>query len=363
MLKKMNLEKRLGVLILAFLAVFPLFASGFRVELMGKFVVFIIFALALDLVWGYTGLLSLGHAVFFGLGGYMLALSYILQQGVPMFMTRFGINEIPMIMTPLLSTPVAFLLGLFLPSLLAAVIGYFIFKSKVSGVYFAIISLALAGLFQLLINDLQAYTGGFNGLNGLPRFPIFGKPLGITTYYYLLMVVALLTYLFARWLTRSHFGKVVKSIRENENRIRFFSYNPANYKIFIFTVSGFLSGLAGMLYVPINGSISPLDVGIGMSTLLVVWLAIGGRGSLMGAVVGVLIVNWLSNLISEWYPDIWQLFIGMIIVLIVLFLPNGIYGSLEAWLNQRTVLKRENSKLKINKDMPENEKVAGNVSR
>ena len=182
---------------------------------------------------------------------------------------------------------------------------------------------------------MQAYTGGFNGLMGLPRFPVFGEPLSLVTYYYLVLIVTVLVYLFAHWLTHSHFGKVVKSIRENENRVRFFSYNPANFKIFIFTVSGFLSGLAGMLYVPINGFISPQDVGIGMSTMLVVWLAIGGRGTLMGAVFGVMVINWLSNLLSEQYPILWQILIGFVIVLITLFLPNGIYGSVEKWLEAR----------------------------
>lgn len=339
--KRLGMEAGIGGLILLFLAVFPFIASDFRMEMMGKFIVFIIFALALDLVWGYTGLLSLGHAVFFGLGGYMLALSYVLQDGVPAFMTRFGINQIPWIMQPLVHTPVAFLLGLFLPALLAAVIGFFIFKSNVGGVYFSIITLALAQLFELLVIDLQAYTGGFNGLMGLPRFPIFGQPLELTTYYYLVFFTAAGVYVLTRWLTRSHFGKTLRAVRENENRIRFLSYNPANYKIFIFAISGFLSGLAGMLYVPVNGFISPQDIGIGMSTLLVVWLAIGGRGTLMGAVVGVLIINWMSDLLSEQYPEIWQLLIGSAIVLIVLFLPDGIYGSLHKWWNARAVGKSE----------------------
>jgi len=341
LLRKLGFNGTFGVIFLAILGLFPLFASEFRVELMGKFIVFILFAIALDLIWGYTGMLSLGHAVFFGLGGYMLALSYSLQDGVPSFMTRFNITEIPLLMQPLTSIPVAFVLGLLLPALLAGLIGFFIFKSRVSGVYFSIITLALAKLFEMLVTNLSAYTGGYNGLGGLPRFPIFGEPLGLNTYYYLVLAITVLAYFFTRWLTNSHLGKVLKSVRENESRIRFFSYNPSNYKIFIFTVSGFLSGLAGMLYVPINGFISPQDVGIGMSTLLVVWLAIGGRGTLMGAVFGVLIINWLSNILSEQYPSIWQLFIGIIIVVIVLFLPAGIYGSLENWWKNRTPGKTE----------------------
>lgn len=333
--KKIGMNKISGFIFLLFLISFPLFASKFHIGLMGKFIVFILFALALDLIWGYTGLLSLGHAVFFGLGGYLLALSYTIQDGVPTFMTSLNVTEIPAIMKPLESVPVAFILGLVLPALFAAFFGYFIFKSTVSGVYFSILTLALAKLFEMSIINMQAYTGGFNGLMGLTLFPIFGKPLQLTTYYYLVLTITLIVYCFCHWLAHSHFGKVLQSIRENESRTRFFSYNPVNYKIFVFTVSGFLSGLAGMLYVPMNGFISPRDVGIAMSTMVVIWLAIGGRGTLMGAVFGVLTVNWLSNILSELYPNLWQLFFGLFLVLIVLFLPDGVYGSLEKWWRNR----------------------------
>ncbi|GGF94230.1 urea ABC transporter permease subunit UrtC [Paenibacillus abyssi] len=328
-MRRVATNNAFGVLLVLFLALFPMFSSDFRLELMGKFIVFIIFAIAMDLVWGYAGLLSLGHAVFFGLGGYMLAISYSLQNGVPSFMTRFDITEIPTLMKPLQSIPAALLIGLILPSILAGIIGFFIFKSKVSGVYFSLITLALAKLFEMLVVNLQMYTGGFNGLMGLPRFPIFGEPMSLTAYYYMVLIITVLVYLFARWLTNSHFGKILKSIRENESRISFFSYNASNYKIFIFIISGFLSGLAGMLYVPINGFFSPLDVGLNMSTMVILWLAIGGRGTLMGAAVGTLIINWMSNLLSEQYPELWQLFIGVIIVMVVLFFPDGIYGTLK----------------------------------
>jgi urea transport system permease protein len=339
LIRRLGLNGITGSLVLVLLILFPLFASEFQIGLMGKFIVFILFALALDLIWGYTGMLSLGHAVFFGLGGYMLALSYTFQKGVPSFMTRFGFQDIPTFMKPLESIPVAFILGLLLPALLAGFIGYFIFKSNVSGAYFAIITLALAKLFEMLVINLQAYTGGFNGLMGLPRFPIFGEPLSLTAYYYLVLIVVVIIYGVAHWITNSHFGKVLQSIRENEHRIRFFSYNPVHFKVFIFTISGCLSGLAGMLYVPINGYISPQEIGIGLSTMVVVWLAIGGRGYLMGAVVGVLTVNWLSNYLSELYPTLWQLFFGGVLIVIVLFLPEGLVGSLFKWWENKAYVK------------------------
>lgn len=335
MLAKLRFNTVFGLATLIFITFFPLFASDFRVELMGKFLAFVLFAISLDLIWGYTGLLSLGHSVFFGLGGYILAISYSVQNGIPSYMSRFGIEQLPALLRPLESIPAAILLGLVVPAVLAGLIGYFIFKSRVSGVYFSIITLALAKLFEMLMINNQAYTGGFNGLMGLPRFPINGEPMSLLGYYYFMLIIVMLAYILTRWLTQSHFGKVMMSIRENESRTTFLSYNTSTYKIFIYVVSGLLAGLAGILYVPINGFISPQDAGNSISTMLVIWLALGGRGKLMGAVFGTLAVNWLSNLLSEQYPQLWQLILGVIMVLIVLYLPNGLYGTLEDWLASR----------------------------
>lgn len=340
----MNTERMIGYPLLLLLAVFPLFSSNFHIGLMGKFLVLVIFAISLDLIWGYAGLLSIGHAAFFGMGGYVLALSYTFQKGVPAFMQRFDINEIPFFMTPLLSVPVAVVLGLVIPFIISGIIGFFIFKSKVSGVYFSLITLVLASLFEMLIINLQAYTGGFNGLMGLPRFPIFGKPLSIVASYYIVLIIAIIIYFFTKWLTQSHFGKVVKAIRENEDRVSFLTYDPAYFKVFIYMISGLIAGLAGMLYVSMNGFIGPSDVGLGLSLMVILWVAIGGRGKLMGAVVGALLINWLSNSLSESYPEIWQLIVGIIMVLVVLFLPDGIYGTLDNKWKQRKLLKKENKK-------------------
>lgn len=334
MTRLLNAEKIIGLPLVLFLVIYPIFSNAFQVGIMGKFIVFVIFAIALDLVWGYTGLLSIGHAVFFGLGGYLLALSYTFQRGVPTFMTRFNMEEIPAFMTPLKSIPIAFLLGLIIPAVLAAVLGFFIFKSRVTGVYFSLITLVLATLFELLVNNLQAYTGGFNGLMGLPMFPIFGEPLSLSTFYYVILAIAITVYLFSKWITTSHLGKVVTAVRENEGRLRFLSYKPEYFKIFIYTISGFLSGLAGMLYVSINGYVGPSDVGVALSTSVILWIAIGGRGKLMGAVIGALGINFVSNTLSEQYPDIWQLIVGIVMVLVVLFLPDGVYGAFSKWVEK-----------------------------
>lgn len=334
-LNRIDTEKSVGVVLIAILVLFPLFSSAFQTELMGKFVILALLAVSLDLIWGYMGLLSLGHAVFFGVGGYILALSYSLQNGVPSFMSRFKITEVPLLMKPLTNIPLSFILGLIIPGILAAILGYFIFKGKVSGVFFAIITIASAMGFQLLMTTLQAYTGGSNGLMGLPRFPIFGEAFTLNQFYYIVVIILIIIYFFARWLTKSHFGKVAKAIEQNEKRVSYFGYNSDNYKIFIFTISAMIAGLAGMLYVSMNGFISPTDIGVSFSTMLVLWVAIGGRGTLMGAVIGALSINWISNSLSESYPDIWQLFLGVIMVIVVMFLPHGVYGTFINWQRRK----------------------------
>jgi urea transport system permease protein len=332
MMKQLWKHHTVSLVLLVYLALVPLFSSAFGVELIGKFVVLMIFAIAFDLVWGYAGLLSLGQAVFFGIGGYMLALSYSLQKGVPSFMSRFGIEEIPLFMKPLTSIPLALVLGVVIPSVVAFIVGWFIFKSKVSGVYFSLITLALAKLFEMIAINNQAYTGGFNGLMGLPRFPIGGEPMELNSYYYLVLVIGVLVYMFAHWLMRTHLGKIVTSIRENEPRIAFLGYNVSHYKIFIFVISGFISGLAGMLYVPMIGFFSPNEIGLTLSTMIVVYVAVGGRGTIIGPAIGAFLINLLQNELSEQYPEMWQLLLGFVIVLVVLFFPKGIYGTLqEQW--------------------------------
>lgn len=329
--KRLDTEKIVGIVLITLLIIYPSFSGAFGTQLMGKFIIFAILAISLDLIWGYTGLLSLGHAVFFGLGGYILALSYTFQSGVPSFMLRFDITEIPAFMQPLTNIHFALFLGIAIPGLLAFILGFFIFKGKVNGVYFAIITIALAMVFQLSITTLQPYTGGSNGLMGLPMFPIFGSAFSLNNFYYLCLFFLIATYILVRWLTRSHFGKVIKAVRENEKRVNYFGYNSDNYKIIVFSISAMLAGFAGMLFVSMNGFISPTDIGVTFSTMIVLWVAIGGRGTLMGAVIGAIGINWISNSLSEFYPDVWQLFLGLIMVVVVMYLPDGVFGTIKNW--------------------------------
>ncbi len=333
LLKNKGMERYVDLGVLLFLLLFPLIFSPFRTELMGKFIVFIIFALSLDLLWGYTGLMSMGHAVLFGLGGYTLAISYSMEKagGVPDFMARFGITEIPALFLPLTNTGTAFLLGLLLPGLLAGLIGYFIFSSKVSGVFFSLITLALAQIFEVFIANQQRYTNGFNGIGSLPRKILFDRTLSLNQVYYGVLIIAVLVYFLCLWLVSGRFGKVLQSIRENESRLKFLGYKPSSYKIAIYVISGMLAGLAGMLYLPMNAFISPGDTGLTFSTAVLVWVAVGGRGNLTGAIVGTLVINWLQVLLSEAISDYWLLVLGIIVLVIVYFVPPGIIGKLKEW--------------------------------
>lgn len=327
-LKSLPANRYIDIALFLFLGLFPLLFTPFRTELMGKTIVFILFALSLDLVWGYTGLMSFGHAVLFGLGGYILALSFTFSKGVPDFMQRFGITEIPVFFRPLLDSNVAFLLGLVIPGLFAAFLGYFIFSSKVSGIFFSLITLALSQICSTFLSNQQKYTNGSNGLGGLPRMLLFNVRLNLQQVYYIALAICIVVYLLCLFLGRSRFGKILQSIRENEPRLAFLGYKPARYKIAVYTISGMLAGLAGMLYIPMNSFISPNDVGIALSTSVLIWVAVGGRGNLTGAIAGTILVNWLQILLSEKFSDVWTLVLGILILLIVFVIPQGLVGKL-----------------------------------
>ncbi len=345
-LAKLPLNRYFDVIILIFLAIFPLMTEEFRVEMMGRYICYAIFALSLDLLWGYTGLLSLGHAVLFGMGGYLIGLSYQIQNGVvPAFMQREGITEIPWFYLPLQSPIVAAILGVIVPALFAALIGYFVFSSKIKGVFFTIITLALAQIFKDFIINVQKYTNGFNGLQSIKRFAINGSdPLSKTAYYYVILGIGVLVFLFCLWLTKSRVGKVCTSVRENEARLGFLGYNAGAFKILIYTISGAIAGLAGVLYAPATSTITTEDIGVAASTMVVIWVAVGGRGNLTGAVFGALLINWAQSLLSEHFSGVWQLIIGAFLLVVIYFIPNGIIGQIVN-LQRRIITDKAKKKL------------------
>lgn len=327
--KNVKANRYIDVLLLLFLLLFPLFVKEFRVEMMCRYLCYVIFALSLDLLWGYTGLLSLGHAVLFGMGGYMIGICYQIQSGLPSFMTREGLTEIPWFYLPLKNPIAASVIGILLPAVFAWILGSFIFSSKIKGVFFTIITLALAQIFKDFIINIQKYTNGFNGLQGVKRFSINGgEAMGKIPYYYLVLAITVAVFLFCLWLSKSRVGKIATSIRENEARLGFFGYNASRFKILIFAISGALAGLAGVLYTPATSAITTEDIGIAASTAVVVWIAVGGRGNLTGAVVGTLIINWAQSLLSEHFASYWQLILGAVLLLIIFFMPNGMVGQI-----------------------------------
>lgn len=326
-LKSLTCDRWIAVALMVALAVVPFVSSLYTTQTFGKFITYMILALALDILWGGAGLMNLGFAVFFGIGGYVLGISLSIQHGLPAFMTSGGLTELPFFYAPLTSVPVAWVLAIVLPAAVALIIGYFIFTSKVKGVFFNIITLAFASLFDLFIRNQQAYTGGSSGINGIGR-GLTDLGINAVGWYYIALVALVAAYAFCRWLMASRFGKIVNSVRDNEARLQFLGYNPAVFKMAIFGIAGALAGFAGALYIPMTSFISIDSAGVEFSTTILVWLAVGGRGNLTGAMVGCLLVNLLQNMLSSNFGDMWQLVLGVLLLVIVQFVPQGLIGTL-----------------------------------
>lgn len=333
------------------LCIAPLVLSDFRTNLLGKFVAYAVLALGIDLIWGYTGILSLGHGVFFGVGAYCTAMYLKLEASggkLPDFMSWSGQETMPWFWKPFEAAPFALLMSILLPMALALVIGYLTFKNRIRGVYFSILTQALSIIFVVLFVGQQAYTGGTNGITNFKT--IFGIPLSQTStkigLFYVSVLVLLLAYLFCRFIVGRRAGRILIAIRDGENRARFSGYNPAVYKTFVYCISAGLAGLAGAIYVPQVGIISPAEMGIVPSVEMVIWVAIGGRGTLVGAIVGAILVNSLKSGISESFPDIWSYFIGILFIVVVIFMPSGLTGlvkQLKRKLARTGFLKKESS--------------------
>lgn len=310
--------------------------SDFSLNRFGKFLAFAILALGLDLIWGYTGILSLGHGVFFGLGAYAIGMHLMLTIGsesvygsaLPDFMVWNQVKELPFFWKPFYSFGFALMGAILIPTVFAVVFGFLAFRSRIRGVYFAIITQALALCAWLVFNRNETNLGGTNGLTDFKT--VLGLRLtepGTQLALYILTVLCLGgSYLLCRWITRTRTGKVLVAIRDSEQRVLFSGYSPPNYKLFVFVVSAALAGLAGALYVPQVGIITPAQIGVLPSLEMVIWVAVGGRGTLIGAVVGAVGVNWARSLLTNYFPELWPFFLGGLFVAVVLFFPDGVVG-------------------------------------
>ncbi len=307
---------------LALLLTFPLFSGSYQTNLLAKFLTYGILAVSLDLLWGYAGVLSFAHGVFFGLGAYGLAL------------TLQYLGHIPG------ATYIGLALAVLLPTLVALFIGYAMFYGRVGGVYFAIVTFALGTILQSITIVWIEFTGGLNGLYAFPD-PSLGIPgvweFAITSTnlsaYYVVVVTLALAYMATRRLVKSPFGQTLRAIDNNEERVAFLGYSVPAVKLTIFVISCALAGVAGALYVPV-GFVSAEIMGILFSTAVIVWVAVGGRGTLYGALIGALVVNYLQVFMSDVLTFYWYLLIGLFFIVIVLFWPNGIVGLLQR-LSQR----------------------------
>jgi len=315
----------------------PLRVSDFTLNLFGKFLAYAILALGIDLIWGYTGVLSLGHGVFFGLGAYAMGMHLMLEIGtrsvygnvLPDFMVWNRVTDLPLFWKPFYSVPFTLLAVVVVPALFALVFGYFTFRSRIRGVYFSIITQALALSTWLMFNRNAMNLGGTNGLSGFKS--VFGFTLNSAATQRGLYVATALclcgAFLLCRYITRSPAGRVLIAIRDSETRVLFSGYSPAAFKLFVFVVSAGLAGIAGALYAPQVGIITPAKIGVLPSIEMIIWVAVGGRGTLLGPVVGALGVNWLQSLLTTHYPDLWLLVLGGLFVAVVLFFPDGVVGT------------------------------------
>jgi len=316
----------------------PLHMSDFAVSLIGKIMCYAICALAMDLIWGYTGILSLGHGLFFALGGYAMGMYLMRQIGtdgnykseLPDFMVFLDWKTLPWHWYFSDSFIATLLLVVLAPGLLALVFGYFAFRSRIKGVYFSILTQAMTFAFMLLFFRNETGFGGNNGFTDFKR--ILGAPIATPNMRMLLFVLTgaclLGCYLAARWLVQSKYGRVLQAIRDAESRVMFSGYSPLPYKLSIWVISAVMCGIAGALYVPQVGIINPSEMSPANSIEIAIWAAVGGRASLIGPIAGAFMVNGAKSWLTVVAPEYWLYVLGALFIAVTLYMPQGVVGLL-----------------------------------
>jgi urea transport system permease protein len=331
-----------GFIILAalILVVFPLFLDLFRLNLVGKYLTYAFAAVSLVLLWGYGGTLSLGQGIFFGLGGYGMAMFLKLEAsspentaiqstpGIPDFMDWNQLTALPWFWEPFNSFTFTLLAILILPAVFAYIIGVAMFKRRVGGVYFAIITQVIAVILTILIVGQQGYTGGINGITDLRTLNGWDITSNSAKYifYFVNCILLLTVILVSRYILTSKFGSLLLAIRDKEDRVRFSGYDVSNFKIFIFCFAALISAIGGAMFTLQVGFMSPSFVGIVPSIEMVIFAAVGGRMSLIGAVYGTLLINFGKTAFSESFPELWLFLMGGLFISVVMFFPNGLAG-------------------------------------
>lgn len=332
----MRKKQMIYLLFFLILLLAPFYLTEFRLALLGKFLCYAIIAVAICLIWGYTGILSLGHGVYFGIGAYCMAMYLKLEASkgaLPDFMEWNGVQELPWFWKLFFNPFFSIMAAIFVPAMLAAVLGMLTFKNRIKGVYFSLLSQAVVVVVVTLLIAKQDFTGGTNGLTNFST--VFGFSLSspmVQIVLYAITVFALFAiFMLSVWITKSRLGHVLIAIRDGENRLRFLGFDPAVFKVFIYSLSASFAGIAGALFVLQVGLISPSMMDIIPSIEMVLWVAIGGRHSLFGAIIGAILTNGAKSFFSETYPDVWLFCLGILFILIVVFFPKGIAGLFEAF--------------------------------
>ena len=344
----------LWVVIVAAIVAAPAVLPVFRLNLLGRFLSLAIVALGIDLIWGFTGLLSLGQGIFFALGGYVAAMylqlnsSGDLPNGIPEFFSLYGVDRLPAFWEPFHS-PLFTLVAIWLvPAVLAAVLGNLVFRNRIKGVYFSILTQAALLVFFNFFNGQQKLINGTNGLK-TDVTQLFGQMVGSPEmqrgFFWLTSVVVILAWLFLRWVVRGRFGDVLIAIRDDEPRLRFAGYNPTLFKTIVFAIAGGLAGIGGALYTVQSGIVSPQYMTVPFSIEMVIWVAVGGRGTLVGAILGAVVINYAKSLVSEALPQSWLFIQGGLFILVVTALPEGVIGWFRGdgprnWLNRFGIARR-----------------------
>lgn len=347
-------EGTLGLVILAalILIVLPLGLDVFRLNLAGKYLTYAFVAISLVLLWGNGGILSLGQGIFFGLGGYAMAMFMKLEAsdplataiqttpGIPDFMDWNQLTEIPLFWMPFESLTLTIIAVLTVPALFAYIIGYAMFKRRVGGVYFAIITQAIALILTILIVGQQGYTGGVNGITDLKTVLGWDTRTDSAKYilYYINAVLLFGVIFLSRYILTSKFGMILLAMRDKEERVRFSGYDVSNYKIFVFCLAAMISAIGGAMFTLQVGFMSASFIGIVPSIEMVIFCAVGGRASLIGAIYGTLLVNYGKTFFSETYPELWLFLMGGLFIAVVMFFPDGLAGVYNKYKHKFTLL-------------------------
>jgi len=321
------------VLIVAAALILPFVIPPFRLNLLGRFLSLGIVALGVDLIWGFTGMLSLGQGIFFALGGYALGMYLSLHSlppgQLPEFFGLYGVEQLPAFWKPFASPLFTVVAIWLIPALVAGLVGYLVFRNRIKGVYFSILTQAALLVFFNFFNGQQKLINGTNGLK-TDTARLFGELVGSDTMqrslFWLTVLLVIGAWFLCRWLTRGRFGDALIAVRDDEPRLRFTGYNPTAYKTLVFTVAGALAGISGALYTVQSGIVSPQYMAVPFSIEMVIWVAVGGRGTLLGAVLGAVLINYAKSLISEQLPETWLFIQGGLFLLVVTALPDGVVG-------------------------------------